>query len=94
MVRARGKSRGKKKTLKKMAEDSSFDSTLDELENLFQLATEFVRDLRDLNNEGKLKFYGLFKQVSSLENVQIFEIFMYESICSILYSLFTQLHCT
>ena len=36
----------------------------DELESLFKLATEFVRDLRDLKNEEKLKFYGLFKQVS------------------------------
>ena len=50
-----------------MAEDSSFESTLDELENLFQLATEFVRDLRDLKNEEKLKFYGLFKQVGALK---------------------------
>ena len=50
-----------------MAEDSSFESTLDELENLFQLATEFVRDLRDLKNEEKLKFYGLFKQVGTLK---------------------------
>ncbi|XP_028394742.1 acyl-CoA-binding domain-containing protein 6-like isoform X2 [Dendronephthya gigantea] len=47
-----------------MAEDSSFESTLDELENLFQLATEFVRDLRDLKNEEKLTFYGLFKQAT------------------------------
>ena len=50
-----------------MADDSSFESTLDELENLFQLATEFIRDLRDLKNEEKLKFYGLFKQVSVLK---------------------------
>ena len=55
--------RKNKRNLKNMAEDSSFESTLDELENLFQLATEFVRDLRDLKNEEKLKFYGLFKQV-------------------------------
>ncbi|CAB4005843.1 acyl- -binding domain-containing 6-like [Paramuricea clavata] len=45
-------------------EDSSFESTLDELESLFHLATEFVRDLRDLKNEEKLKFYGLFKQAT------------------------------
>lgn len=46
-----------------MAENGSFVSCLDELENLFQLATEFVRGLRDLKNEDKLTFYGLFKQV-------------------------------
>ena len=62
--------RKNKRNLKNMAEDSSFESTLDELENLFQQATEFVRDLRDLKNEEKLKFYGLFKQVSSSNNVQ------------------------
>jgi hypothetical protein len=62
-------------------EDSSFESTLDELESLFHLATEFVRDLRDLKNEEKLKFYGLFKQVSILKCTN-FE--MYESIKCIL----------
>lgn len=41
-------------------------SDTSELENLFLLATEFVRNLRDLKNESKLKFYGLFKQVSNL----------------------------
>ena len=39
-----------------------------ELGDLFDLATEFVRGLRDLKNEKKLKFYGLFKQVSFLRS--------------------------
>ena len=58
-------------------EDSSFESTLDELESLFHLATEFVRDLRDLKNEEKLKFYGLFKQVSILKctNFEVSNVF-------------------
>ena len=72
VVCARGKNHAAQKQKhskfqKIWADDSSFESTLDELENLFQLATEFVRDLRDLKNEEKLKFYGLFKQVSVLK---------------------------
>ena len=35
-----------------------------DLQNLFLQATEFVKTLRGLKNENKLKFYGLFKQVS------------------------------
>ena len=34
-----------------------------ELENAFQNAAEFVKKMRNLTDEKKLAFYGLFKQV-------------------------------
>ena len=38
----------------------------EDLEKLFQAATEFVRTMRNLSDEKKLAFYALYKQVSPL----------------------------
>ena len=38
----------------------------EDLEKLFQAATEFVRTMRNLSDEKKLAFYALYKQVSTL----------------------------
>ena len=35
----------------------------EDLQGLFQGATEFVRTLKNISDEQKLMFYGLFKQV-------------------------------
>ena len=35
----------------------------EDLEKLFQAATEFVRTMKNLSDEKKLTFYALFKQV-------------------------------
>ena len=35
----------------------------EDLQGLFQAATEFVRTLKNISDEQKLMFYGLFKQV-------------------------------
>ena len=35
----------------------------EDLEKLFQAATEFVRTIRNLSDEKKLTFYALYKQV-------------------------------
>ena len=36
----------------------------EDLQGLFQAATEFVRTLKNISDEQKLMFYGLYKQVS------------------------------
>ena len=38
----------------------------DDLEKLFQAATEFVRTMKNLSDEKRLTFYALFKQVCFL----------------------------
>lgn len=38
----------------------------EDLEKLFQAATEFVRTMRNLSDEKKLAFYALYKQVGPL----------------------------
>lgn len=38
----------------------------EDLEKLFQAATEFVRTMRNLSDEKKLAFYALYKQVRPL----------------------------
>ena len=35
----------------------------EDLQGLFQAATEFVRTLKNISDEQKLMFYGLYKQV-------------------------------
>lgn len=37
----------------------------EDLEKLFQAATEYVRTIKNLSDEKKLTFYALFKQVGS-----------------------------
>ena len=39
----------------------------EDLEKLFQAATEFVRTMKNLSDEKRLTFYSLYKQVSSLK---------------------------
>lgn len=41
----------------------------DDLEKLFQAATEFVRTMKNLSDEKRLTFYALFKQVCFLYNL-------------------------
>ena len=43
----------------------------EDLEKLFQAATEFVRTMRNLSDEKKLAFYALYKQVSPLNFFKI-----------------------
>ena len=39
----------------------------EDLEKLFQAATEFVKTMRNLSDEKKLAFYALYKQVSAFK---------------------------
>ena len=50
----------------------------EDLEKLFQAATEFVRTIRNLSDEKKLSFYALYKQVGSFYVVVL-------KLCALLY---------
>ena len=58
----------------------------EDLEKLFQAATEYVRTMKNLSDEKKLTFYALYKQASVLNalcNVRL-------SLCTSLYSNLSQ----
>jgi len=61
----------------------------EDLEKLFQAATEFVRTMRNLSDEKKLAFYALYKQVGPL--IFLVNIFFVSSIFPSIFFVFENL---